>query len=73
MSLFFYGICTRNASQRHKTLPMKTALFFLALIITGFAQSQTVLKIYTIDKMEQTPISYAAVSVFADSVRLNKV
>jgi hypothetical protein len=52
---------------------MKTALFFLALIITGFVQSQTVLKIYTIDKSNQDPVRYATISVFADSVRLNKV
>lgn len=73
MGLFFYGICTLVVSQRHKTLPMKTALFFLALIITGFASAQTVLKIYTIDKSNQDPVRYATISVFADSVRLNKV
>lgn len=73
MGLFFYGICTSNASQRHKTLPMKTALFFLALIFTGTATAQTVLKIYTIDKSNQDPVRYATISVFADSVRLNKV
>ncbi|ASS48677.1 MAG: hypothetical protein A3D31_07010 [Candidatus Fluviicola riflensis] len=52
---------------------MKAALFFLALIFTGFVFSQTVLKIYTFDKMSQVPVTYASVSVFADSVRLNKV
>lgn len=72
MGLFFYGICTLVASQRHKTLPMKTALLFLALIITGFVQSQTVLKIYTFDKMSQDPVRHASVSVFADSTLLDK-
>lgn len=73
MSLFFYGIFTCNASQRHKTPHMKAALFFVSLIFTGFTSAQTVLKIYTIDKSNQDPVRYATISVFADSVRLNKV
>lgn len=56
-----------------KHFPMKAALFFLALIVTASASAQTVLKIYTLDKMSQDPVRHASVTVFADSVALDKV